>query len=148
MGRSTVACASAAARWSSLTLTRDDVPSSQVSLSWSMIFSENRSPPRIASRAASGAGFFGIMLRFGSDRHALRAPLAHPPGDDQARQGEGGEHGGDDADAEGDRKAAHRAGTDEEQHEGGDEGGDVGIENGGERAGKSRVDRADRRAAG
>jgi hypothetical protein len=26
--------------------------------SWSMIFSENRYPPRIAS----GAGFFGIML--------------------------------------------------------------------------------------
>jgi len=31
-------------------------------LYWSMIFSENRYPPRIAARTASGAGFFGIML--------------------------------------------------------------------------------------
>src|SRR5205085_10506443 len=76
------------------------------------------------------------------DRHALRAPLAHPPGDDQARQGEGGEYGGEDAEPERDRKAAHRAGADEEQHERGDEGGDVGIEDGGVRAGEAGVERA------
>src|SRR5207302_9334920 len=41
---------------------RDDM-SSRAYL-WSMIFSENRYPPRIASPGASGAGFFGIMLRY------------------------------------------------------------------------------------
>ena len=76
-----------------------------------------------------------------------RTPPAHPGGDDQARDGEGGEHGGDDADAERDGKAAHRPGADIKQHRGGDEGGDIGVENGRERAAEAGVDRVDRRAA-
>jgi hypothetical protein len=42
-------------------LKRDDFPSDRhpaLAYCWSMIFSENRHPPRITS----GAGFFGIML--------------------------------------------------------------------------------------
>src|ERR1043166_2987827 len=46
--------------------------------SGSMIFSENRYPPRIASRAASGAGFFGIMLDLRARRaDGLRRLAAH-----------------------------------------------------------------------
>src|SRR5665213_4463415 len=82
-----------------------------------MILSENRFP------------LFGIM-RVPLNRNALGAPPAHPGGDDQPRQGEGGEHRGDDADAERDGKAAHRPGADIKQHRSGDEGGDVGVENG------------------
>src|SRR3990172_6415760 len=78
----------------------------------------------------------GILL----DGNALRAPPPDPVGDDQSRYGEGGEHGGDDADAERDGEAAHRTGADIEQHRGGDEGGDIGIENGGQRPTKSSID--------
>ena len=77
----------------------------------------------------------------------MGAPPAHPRGDDQPRQGEGGEHRGDDADAERDGKAAHRPGADIKQHRGSNEGGDVGVENGGERAAEASVDGVDRRAS-
>src|SRR5262252_7566917 len=70
------------------------------------------------------------------DRELLGPLPPHPPGHDQARQGEGGEDGRHDADAERDGEAAHRPAAEEEQHRGGDEGGDVGIEDGGERAGE------------
>src|SRR5262245_61941596 len=51
-----------------------------------------------------------------SDRHVPRPPQPHPPGHDQPRQGEGGENGRDDADAERNCEAAYRTGADEEQH--------------------------------
>src|SRR3974377_766118 len=82
-----------------------------------------------------------------SDWHALRTLPAHPVGDNQAGQGEGGEHRGDDADSERHRETAHRPSADVEQHGGCDEGGDVGVENGGKSAGETGVDRVGRRAA-
>src|SRR5260221_991809 len=54
-----------------------------------------------------------------SDRNGLRPPPAHPARDDQAREGEGGEERGQDADAERHREAAHPAVADDEQHLGG-----------------------------
>src|SRR5262245_59163519 len=76
-----------------------------------------------------------------SNRNGLRTLPAHPSGNNQACQGEGGEQRGENADAERDGKAADRAGADEEQHGGGDERGDVGIENGRQRAREASVDR-------
>src|SRR5258708_20759517 len=63
-----------------------------------------------------------------SNRHALRPLPPHPGRHDQAGKGKGGEHRGDDADAERHGEAAHRAGADIEQHGSGDESGDVGIQ--------------------
>src|SRR3972149_10725262 len=112
-----------------------------------MVLSDLPSPAE-AGVAKAGTRFplFGIM-RLPLNRNALRATPPDPIGDDQSCHGKGGEHGGDDADAERDGKAAHRAGADIEQHRGGDEGGDIGIENGGERTAESGIDRVDRRAA-
>src|SRR3954467_5932395 len=82
-----------------------------------------------------------------SDWHGLRPLPSDPAGDDQAGQGKGGEHGGDDADAERHGQAANRTGPDVEQHRGSDEGGDVGIENRRQRASEAGVDRRNRGAA-
>src|SRR3954464_12776991 len=79
-----------------------------------------------------------------SDRHGLRPLPSHPAGDDQPGQRERGEHRGDNADAKGHGKSAHRPGADVEQHRGGDEGGDVGIQNSRQRALEAGVDRGDR----
>src|SRR6478736_2890405 len=99
-----------------------------------MIISENQPP------------LFGIM-RVPLNRHALRAPPAHPVRDDQARQGKGGKNCRDNPDAQGNSKTADWTGTDIKQHGRRDECGDVGIENSGESARKSCIDGIDRCAA-
>src|ERR1700732_1748317 len=82
-----------------------------------------------------------------SNRHGLRPLPSHPARDDQTGKRERGENRSDDADAERDGEAAHRAGADVEQHGGGDEGGDVGIEDCRQSALEAGVDRRNRRAS-
>src|SRR6516164_3347833 len=59
------------------------------------------------------------------DRQLSRTCPADPPGYDQTRQREGREHGGDDADTQRHREAAHRSRADKEQDGGRNEGGDI-----------------------
>src|ERR1700732_3265881 len=66
-----------------------------------------------------------------------------PPGHDQARQREGRERGGDNADTQRHREAAYRSGTDKEQNSSRDKGGDIGIEDGCERACEAGINRVD-----
>ena len=61
-------------------------------------------------------------------RQFLRLRLAQPERNHPARQREGGEDGGDDADGERHREALHRASSHVEKDHGGDEGGEVRVD--------------------
>src|SRR5690242_3337402 len=64
-----------------------------------------------------------------ADREARHAPaMAIDQIHDASRHGDGGEHGGQDAQAVHDGEAAHRALAEDEQREAGDQRGDVRIE--------------------
>src|SRR4029450_1254353 len=77
------------------------------------------------------------------NRHDFWPLPLHPHRNDQPRDRKRGEHRGDDADAEGHRKATNRTGADPEQDRGGNKGGDVGVENGCKRPGETGIDSGD-----
>src|SRR4051812_44423571 len=83
----------------------------------------------------------------GLDRQEDGTGADVPAHHEQPRHEDGGEHGGDDADGDGDREALHRAGAKGEQHDVGEKRGRVAVDDGAVGAAEPGLERVQRRAA-